>query len=204
MRTSLRSRARAIALILVVVPLSLAATAAAGSQQSEPTPIPKSAFRQVSVPPLSGSSSPAATRPGDLADAGELGELRDIVLATTPPPRARPSIDPAKPIVVTVPPPAPRTTHAIRGNASYYCRAGSSPCTVDHPDRSGVQAFAAAGPRLRAAMGSGWRDSIVYVDGIRVKLIDWCQCYKGESNEKLLDLYYDVFSRTGSPVVVRW
>ena len=45
---------------------------------------------------------------------------------------------------------------------------------------------------------------VVTVDGIRVKLIDWCQCYKGESNEKLLDLYHDVYLRTGSPVTIRW
>jgi hypothetical protein len=93
---------------------------------------------------------------------------------------------------------------SLRGYASYYCRAGVSPCTNDYPDGGGVQAYAAAGPKLRNALGSGWRGSIVYVDGIRVKLIDWCQCYQGESNEKLLDLYYDVFARTGSPVVIRW
>jgi hypothetical protein len=68
----------------------------------------------------------------------------------------------------------------------------------------GFQGYAAAGPKLRAALGSDWRGSIVYVDGIRVKLIDWCQCYNGEPNEKLLDLYHDVFARTGSHVTIRW
>jgi hypothetical protein len=37
-----------------------------------------------------------------------------------------------------------------------------------------------------------------------VKLIDWCQCYQGQSNEKLLDLYYDVYSRTGTKVTISW
>ena len=49
-----------------------------------------------------------------------------------------------------------------------------------------------------------WRGRIVTVDGIKVKLIDWCQCYRGEPHEKLLDLYYDVYRRTGTNVVIRW
>jgi hypothetical protein len=136
-----------------------------------------------------------------------LTELREPVLSTPPPPRAQPSLDAAKAIVVPVPTPtpkAPNTGHSLRGNASYYCWAGSSPCTADYPDGSGFDAYAAAGPKLRAALGSGWRGRIVSVDGIAVKLIDWCQCYKGEPNEKLLDLYHDVYARTGSSVVIRW
>lgn len=123
-------------------------------------------------------------------------------LRTQPPAeRPQPSTRAARPIVVAV---VPKTTHAISGAASWYCRAGVSPCTNDYPDDGGVDAYAAAGPRLRAAMGSSWRGRIVYVDGLRVQLIDWCQCYEGQSNEKLLDLYYDVFVRTGSGVTVRW
>ena len=141
---------------------------------------------------------------GRVGALSELDELRDLSLATEPPARAQPDVDDAEPLVVDIAPPPPKTSHVLRGYASYYCRAGSSPCTAGYPDASGMQAYAAAGPDLRAALGSGWRGSIVYVDGIRVKLIDWCQCYEGESNEKLLDLYYDVFSRTGSPVAIRW
>ena len=209
----LRSRLRTAVLLLVVGTLSIAATAASGSQPSEPTPIPDSAFRPVTVPPAAGAVADgvaeggvvhAAPRSASGPTATALPELRDIVFPPDPPERAQPSVAPAKPVVVNVPPPAPKTTHVLRGYASYYCRAGSSPCTYGYPDRGGFQAYAAAGPDLRAALGSGWRGSIVYVDGIRVKLIDWCQCYKGQSNEKLLDLYYDVFSRTGSPVTIRW
>jgi hypothetical protein len=124
-------------------------------------------------------------------------------VASTPP-RAQPSVGAPKPVVVNVAPPAPKTTHILRGYASYYCDAGSSPCTSGYPDAGGFDAYAAAGPKLRAAIGANWRGRIVYVDGVRVKLIDWCQCYQGQSNEKLLDLYHDVFLRTGSPVTIRW
>ena len=132
------------------------------------------------------------------------------LLRTSPPERAQPSLEAARLIVVPVatpkptPKPAPKTSRSISGAASWYCRAGVSPCTYGYPDDGGFDAYAAAGPKLRAAIGSSWRGRIVYVDGIRVKLIDWCQCYKGEPHEKLLDLYYDVFARAGSSVTVRW
>ena len=91
----------------------------------------------------------------------------------------------------------------LRGLASWYCRAGSSPCHYQYPDTGGFDAYGAAGPRLRDALGS-WRGKVVSVDGIRVKLVDWCQCYKGQANEKLIDLYYDVYRRAGSTVTIRW
>jgi hypothetical protein len=142
------------------------------------------------------------------AAAGRLSESDAIqeppISAPSQAPRAQPSVAAPMPVVVNVPPPAPKTTHVLRGFASYYCYAGSSPCTSGYPDGGGFDAYAAAGPKLRAAIGSGWRGKIVYVDGVRVKLIDWCQCYQGQSNEKLLDLYHDVFARTGSPVTIRW
>lgn len=98
----------------------------------------------------------------------------------------------------------PGTAHSIRGNASWFCRAGVSSCTRTHPDSAQFDAYAAAGPRLRAAIGPNWRGMIVMVDGTPVRLIDWCQCYKGRSNEKLLDLYFDVWEKVGGNVTVRW
>ena len=92
---------------------------------------------------------------------------------------------------------------SLRGSASWYCRAGSSPCHYQYPDSGGFDAYAAAGPKLRAALGD-WRGKVVSVDGIRVKLVDWCQCYKGQANEKLIDLYYDVYRRVGGSVTIRW
>ena len=189
---------------MAVGTFSIAASLAAGLEPNVPTPIPDSAFRPVQV------SSRVPTLPSAYAGAGSLlapsatedfPVLRDPGLSTTPPERAQPSIKAAAPIVVQV---VPKTTHAISGAASWYCRAGVSPCTNSYPDDGGVDAYAAAGPRLRAAIGSGWRGTIVYVDGVRVKLVDWCQCYQGESPEKLLDLSYDVFAKTGSSVTVRW
>lgn len=69
-------------------------------------------------------------------------------------------------------------------------------------------AYAAAGPRLRAAIcGSqsctSWRGRTVYVNGIAVRLIDWCQCHWHESNEKIIDLYKSVFDQVGSTVTIR-
>ena len=190
-----RSRLIATATLLVAGTFVLAANGAAGIEPNLPAPISESAFRPVSVP---APSTGVFTAPRSIV---AVPVIQDPWLATPPPGRAQPSIAAAKPIVVPV---RPKTTHAISGPASYYCRAGISPCTADYPDRAGFQAYAAAGPRLRAAMGPSWRGRIVYVDGIRVQLIDWCQCYQGESNEKLLDLYYDVHARTGTSVTVRW
>ena len=138
--------------------------------------------------------APLAPVPGATVD---IPALADPLAPAAPPERAQPRLPVSKPIVQL------RLTHAISGAASWYCRAGVSPCTNGYSDRGGVQAYAAAGPRLRRALGD-WRGQIVYVDGIRVQLVDWCQCYEGQSNEKLLDLYYDVFARTGSPVTIRW
>lgn len=91
----------------------------------------------------------------------------------------------------------------LRGKASWYCQLGRSSCVVGHPDRVGmVDAYAAAGPRLRAAICgiqscTSWRNRVVSVSGDghtwRVRLIDWCQCYRNQSNEKIVDLYHDVF-----------
>lgn len=213
-----RSRLRVLALLVVFAGTStIAAHAASGFQPGSPSPIPESAWRPVTVPsPAPGAL--AAPSPG--ATGPELAPVFDPFVATPPPERARPSLEAPDAIVVVRPTPTPTprpatgssggsggsgtsTSHAISGAASWYCRAGVSICTVDHPDTGGFDAYAAAGPRLRDAIGD-WRGRIVYVDGIRVKLIDWCQCYRGEPNEKLLDLYYDVYARVGGSVTVRW
>jgi len=160
---------------------------AAGLEPIPSSPLPDAAFRPVVVPS---------------ARTQDLEILRDPVIPTPEVKRPQPPLPVASPIVV---PRVPKTTHAISGRASYYCRAGVSICTVNHPDGPGFDAYAAAGPALRAAIGPDWRGQIVYVDGIRVKLIDWCKCTGGSTGvEKLLDLYYDVFARVDSAVVVRW
>lgn len=190
-----RRQLRAAASFVVSAFFVIAAAATVGAEPSEPRTIPDSAFGPVSL--LPGSSTDAL----ELRQTPDLGVIVDPWVPSALPERPQPSLPTVKPATVVV---APKTTHRIAGAASWYCRAGSSPCTSGHPDGSGFDAYGAAGPRLRAALGSDWRGSVVYVDGVRVKLIDWCQCYQGESNEKLLDLYYDVFARTGGSVTIRW
>ncbi len=103
--------------------------------------------------------------------------------------------------------------HSIAGRASWYCNSDdpSGPLSVCHnayPDGPGFDAYAAAGPGLRAALGAGWRNRLVYICGrtcVRVKLIDWCKCTGGSVGVvKLIDLYYDVYVRTGSNITIRW
>ena len=203
-----RSLLNAVAPLIVAGTLIVAATAAAaGIDPAPPTPIPDSAFAPVTLP------SPATGETGELPAraARSIGVIPDAdraptteilgSLAAAQPERPQPTIREPNRIAVEI---KPVTTHVIRGPASWYCRAGVSPCTNRNPDLGGFDAYAAAGPKLRAAIGPSWRGSIVYVDGIRVRLIDWCQCYKGEPNEKLLDLYYDVYARTGTAVTIRW
>jgi len=57
---------------------------------------------------------------------------------------------------------------------------------------------AAAGPALRAWLGSGWRGTTVRVCTLQrcvvVRLTDTCQCYRGTGHEVLLDLDRAAFS----------
>jgi hypothetical protein len=187
---------------LLLGALSLGATAAAGLQPSEQRGLPDSAFVPVTVdapprPSVGGQSNDV------LAQANDVAPIADPWLLADPPAdRARPPVPAAQPIAVA------RTlgggSHSISGRASWYCDAGVSPCSSSHPDTSGFDAYGAAGPRLRAAIGANWRGMVVTIDGVRVKLIDWCQCYKGEPSEKLIDLYHDVYLRTGSAITIRW
>jgi rare lipoprotein A (peptidoglycan hydrolase) len=81
--------------------------------------------------------------------------------------------------------------HHIAGIASWYAY---------HPGQ------AAAGPRLRAALGSHWRGRVVRVNGIRVRLTDWCGCPSG----RVIDLHRADFARLARPsaglirVIVTW
>jgi hypothetical protein len=69
---------------------------------------------------------------------------------------------------------------------------------------------AAAGPRLRAALGSHWRGRIVTVSRgtrhVRVRLTDWCRC----SWSRVIDLDHRSFDdlmplwRGVTPVTVSW
>jgi hypothetical protein len=168
--------------------LTLAAPGASGLVPAQPSLLPDSAFRPVALPPPGEDPIPSA------APTPELQPYMELAPSFTPAARPAVSVPQAKPIL----------GHRIQGVASWYCLAGQSPCTSGYPDGPGFDGYAAAGPRLRAAIGPAWRGMIVTVNGSRVKLIDWCQCHAGEPTEKLLDLYHDVYLRTGGQVVVRW
>lgn len=77
---------------------------------------------------------------------------------------------------------------AIHGRASWYAY---------------VPGGAAAGPKLRAALGPNWRGKIVTVHAngrtVRVRLTDWCQCYRGTATERLIDLDIRAFARLSDP-----
>jgi hypothetical protein len=87
---------------------------------------------------------------------------------------------------------------SIRGQASWYCRAGISICHHAYPPGSMV---AAACGKLRRAMGSSWRGDTVSVRHgsrtIKVKLVDWCG-----STSKLIDLYWEPMRRLGGSGVL--
>ncbi len=57
-----------------------------------------------------------------------------------------------------------------------------------------VPGQAAAGPRLRALLGN-WRGRTVTVNGIPVRLTDWCQCFEGQPDERLIDLDSRTFAQ---------
>lgn len=115
-------------------------------------------------------------------------------------------------VVVASPTPFVRAaggSHSVSGKASWYCLSSwPSICTKGYPE-SGP--YAAAGPALREAI-CGDRDSKCYkgkwvsVNGLRVRLIDYCQCHWNTSIEKVIDLYHGVWSDLGSPktVTIRW
>ena len=100
----------------------------------------------------------------------------------------------------------PSGTGSISGKASWYCGLGS-PC----PHGYSGGPYAAAGPGLRAAIcgnqaSNCWRGMTVTVNGKPIKLVDWCQCYWRQPNEKLIDLFHDAWVATGARggVVITW
>jgi hypothetical protein len=80
------------------------------------------------------------------------------------------------------------------------CTAGYSP----------LGAYAAAGPALRVALGGNagskcpcpWRGKVVYVNGVRVSLVDWCAC----SGNHVIDVFHATWVTIPHPaaVTIRW
>ena len=62
---------------------------------------------------------------------------------------------------------------------------------------------AAAGPALRRLLGKDWRGQRVRVTAgdrsVVVALTDWCQCYRGEDRERIIDLSRSAFAALADP-----
>ena len=196
--------------------LVIATTAASTTATQPGAPATTQAFAPVTLSTVSGDAEAAAAAEPTVGQepASLAGDviLEDPGVAPVPALARRAQPAPVARVVVKRTQPAryaPRTGHSISGLASWYCNSNASrgpisSCMRGYPDTGGFNAYAAAGPRLRAAIGSGWRGRIVSVDGLRVKLVDWCQCYQGRANEKLIDLYRDVYGAVGGTVTIRW
>jgi hypothetical protein len=123
--------------------------------------------------------------------------IRDFKVQTSPESRPTPKTA-TDPIVITLTP-APKVVHtspprvgnSVSGIATYYCLTGVSAC---HYAYSGGL-YAAAGPALRVGNWRGRKVQVCYNSCVTVTLIDWCQCYKGTKNERIIDLYSDAFKR---------
>lgn len=123
----------------------------------------------------------------------------------------RPSAPDPKAKVIIEQPPTRILGRTVVGLASWYCRAGRSVCHSAYPDTSRTDLYAAAGPGLRAAICgiqscTSWRGMTVRVNGVPVKLVDWCQCYWKQPHEKLIDLYWDAWIETNAQggVTISW
>lgn len=165
-------------------------------------PLPDTAFRPIKVEPYEPPSPESSPQP-----PSGLHELRAAETAT--PTRAPIAVPKPRPVVIVAKKPVetkPTKKHFLLGLASWYCQPGASICTHGFPSGG---SFAAAGPKLRVAIcGStsctSYKGRVVYVNNVRVTLVDYCQCYWNTPQEKLIDLYHVVFAQTGSKIVIRW
>jgi len=110
-----------------------------------------------------GVEQPQATGPSSFAEASVTVPLRG---------RAH-----QPKIVVAVRQVALASGHRLTGPASWYC------CTRGH---AAGEFVAAAGPALRVG---AWRGRVVRVNGLRVRLVDFCRCPFG----RVIDLHPGVF-----------
>jgi hypothetical protein len=205
-----QTRLRAVAALVVAGTLAVAASAVAqGLEPSPVRPVSDAAFRPVVLDRVLDRDSTAPAPPPAIP-APRLQPIADAQAPSAPPDRPQPKLPEPKPTVVTV---AQSLPHSISGRASWYCNSDdpSVPYSICHnayPDGPGFDAYAAAGPGLRAALGSGWRNTVVLVCGrrcVEVRLVDWCKCTGGSVGAvKLIDLYQDVYARTGGNVTIRW
>lgn len=209
----------AVAVIMLGVPLLAVSAPTAAHQPSKPVPVPPELFHQV---PLPDPVEPPHVSSGETAIESPHPTVRpDVILDSierTPEP-TRPAVEQPSPrsvVVVVEPKPHPNEGqvivgkgHSISGKASWYCWPSyPSACARGFPYGG---RYAAAGPKLRAAICgvqscTSWRGRTVMVNGIPVKLIDWCQCHYRTNIEKIIDLYHNVWEETHARggVTITW
>ena len=202
-------RAAALAFLVTLSTLTFASASTARPPSPTPTLDPND-FQQIVLAAPAGTpmpsfdlGAPASPMPiGDFTEQARSFEPRVV------------AAQPVRPESVLKPTPKPKpqvassgsgggARYAKSGQASWYCKAGTSAC---HYQYSGGL-YAAAGPALRVG---DWRGRTVTVCSgsrcVNVKLIDWCQCY----GSRVIDLYSDAFSRLAPlsegtiPVTVSW
>jgi hypothetical protein len=120
-----------------------------------------------------------------------------------PEPAVRVVPDP-KPIAVTPPKPKPvirvrRTSGGIHGVATWYCLPGVSICTHGYPAGG---AYGAAGPELRRAFHGHYKGKVVYVNGVKVTIVDFCAC----GGDHVIDVYHSTWTSipNQSHVTITW
>jgi len=205
------ARAVVAPVVAVSVALVFGATLVAGQVPTDPPGFDPALLTPVQ--PEGSAGPPAAAVPPDGSAAPVLEEIEDFrpperTFGARPQPNLNSSVG-----VIVKPTPRPRVAtsgsggggsgRGVSGSASWYCRTGVSPCHYQHA--GGM--YAAAGPALRVG---DWRGRSVRVCAngrcVRVRLIDWCQCY----GTRVIDLYSDAFrqlaplSRGTTRVTVSW
>jgi rare lipoprotein A (peptidoglycan hydrolase) len=186
----------AVAALVLAVVVSLFGTSLSIGRQPVPIePIEPSAFTVIALPAAPDQAEPTDAPPGIFTDFRNQTAGLSRVAADVPLPR-RQVVQKASTLAAGAE--AVTTSvgngHRVKGVATWYCLPGVSACTSGY--RGGL--YAAAGSELRIG---NWRGRMVKVCGngncVVVKLIDWCAC----GGSRIIDLYYDAFSRLASPSV---
>lgn len=166
-------------------------------QPTVSTPIPATEFRALVLADLrTGPRSTAAAR-----DRSTPPPSPALIVLDQPWPEAQPPQPSRAPLRIPPPklrseplhPPKSHAPHrgsidgAVHGVATWYCwPAYPSRCTVGYPSNG---AYAAAGPELRRAFHGHYKGKVVYVNGVRVTLIDFCAC----GGNHVIDVYHSTW-----------
>jgi len=180
-----------VGLILASALALFVSTSGTSRSPSIATPVPASSFRGIYY--------------GDLVEPTRTAETYAYDYMVTPTPTASPEPTPKPTVkpktkVRAVVKPTIRSRSKVVGVATWYCWPSyPSVCTRGFPSGG---AYGAAGPELRSALGPNWRGKTVYVNGVRVKLIDFCAC----GGNHVIDVYHATWVKIPHPssVTIRW